>query len=137
MSEGNPIGPTLEQTEAISKLPIVGGRPFILLADSEVEGVKNVITTMTRVEMLATALDFARQMLPLRLPKDDPDTRPLLDRVKDPRQLGRDLVAWVLPLCDLVVDENLRARCSLLLGVAAGALDAEGKRRELTGEVEG
>src|SRR5271156_5344150 len=57
-----------------------------------------------------------------RTPSDDPDKRPLLDRIQDDRELAKAIFEWVVPVLDLIEDRDLYARCSLLLGYAAGRL---------------
>jgi hypothetical protein len=54
----------------------------------------------------------------MRSPTDDPDKRPLLERIKDPVQLAEDVREWVVPVFDLVEDEDLRKRCLLLVASA-------------------
>lgn len=58
----------------------------------------------------------------MRTPADDPDKRPLLDRIQDPAQLARDLGEWVRPTFDLIADEDLRARCLQLLSYASATI---------------
>jgi hypothetical protein len=58
----------------------------------------------------------------LRVPKDDPDTRPLMDRVRDDQELAKALYEWVLPAFVLIEDFDLRARCTLLLGFTIGRI---------------
>lgn len=65
----------------------------------------------------------------MRTPKDDPDTRPLVDRCQADKQLAQDLYDWVVPICSAVEDSDLRARCLLLLGMACARITRpEGRR---------
>ena len=67
-----------------------------------------------------------REPLPLPTPKDDPDTRPLLERIEgNDLQLATDLWKWVGPVLELIDDPDLHCRCSLLLGYACGRLARE------------
>ncbi len=59
----------------------------------------------------------------MKTPQEDPDKRPLLERIEgDDLQLAIDLWTWVGPVLDLVEDDDLRARCALLLGYTCGRL---------------
>lgn len=59
----------------------------------------------------------------MRLPKDDEDKRPLLERIEgNDLQLAIELWTWVGQTLDNVEDDDLRCRCSLLLGYACGRL---------------
>lgn len=58
----------------------------------------------------------------MRTPKDDPDPRPLLDRIEDDAELIKALHEWVVPTFDLIEDADLRARCLLLIGYVSGRI---------------